>query len=612
MRLNKLKYWISGTLLFLPLLYLIGCEDEIKQPNVILIVTDDQGYGDIKAHGNKEVNTPEMDQLYSESLRLTNFHVSPTCAPTRSALMTGRDCNRVGVWHTVMGRSMLYEDEVTMADVFSENNYATAMFGKWHLGDNYPFAPHYRGFQEAFFHGGGGVGQTPDHWNNDYFNDVYLRNGKEEKADGYCTDVWFSEALSFIEKNKEKKKPFFCYIATNAPHGPLNVPAEYAKPYMDKGIPKSRSKFYGMITNIDENLGKLRTKLKEWEIEDNTILIFMSDNGTAYGASFKGAKLKNGYNANMRGTKGSAYEGGHRVPFYIHWKNGGLNVGKDMDFLSAHLDVLPTLMKLCNLKSSKEIEFDGMDITEVIKGNNEAKKKSKERVLIGDSQRVPYPEKWRNSYVMNERWRLINGKELYDLTKDPSQLNDVASQYPDKVKALREAYEANWASISPTFKNFPYIKLGTKEEPLSMLTAHDWHISEKQPIAWNQMLIRKGVGIDGEWRVDFTKPGKYQIALSRWPKEADLRLNAAAPKFISDAPDYILPEGKTFDFISAKLRIGNKIWKQTVEPNAKSVVFEVEVPKGETTMQATFITADNNPKGAYYVYVDNQNTLKSK
>ncbi|NME70764.1 arylsulfatase [Flammeovirga aprica] len=605
MKLKTVQYWISGLLLSLPLFYLIGCEDGNEKPNVILIVTDDQGYGDIQAHGNKDINTPQMDLLHSESLRLTNFHVSPTCAPTRSALMTGRDCNRVGVWHTVMGRSMLYEDEVTMADIFSENNYATAMFGKWHLGDNYPFAPHYRGFQEAFFHGGGGVGQTPDYWNNDYFDDVYLRNGKEEKANGYCTDVWFKEALSFIEKNKDSKKPFFCYIATNAPHGPLNVPAEYAKPYLDKGIPKSRAKFYGMIENIDINLGQLRAKLKEWKIEDNTILIFMSDNGTAYGAGFKGKELKGGYNANMRGTKGSAYDGGHRVPFYIHWKNGGLNVGKDMDFLSAHLDVLPTLMELCNLKSSKKIEFDGMDITQVIKGEEEAMKKSKERVLIGDSQRIVYPEKWRNSYVMNGQWRLINGEELYDLSKDPSQLNDIAKENAGKVAALRKAYEANWASISPTFQNFPYIKLGTKEEPHSMLTAHDWHISEEQPIAWNQKLIRKGVGIDGEWRVDFTKAGKYKIALSRWPKEADLAIDASAPKFVSDAPDYILPEGKKFTFKSAKLRIGDKTWEQTVPPNSKSVVFEVEVPKGETTMQATFTTSDNTPKGAYYVYVDN-------
>ncbi|MCK4999127.1 MAG: sulfatase-like hydrolase/transferase, partial [Anaerohalosphaera sp.] len=188
-------------------------KSKTKHPNVILIITDDQGYGDLACHGNKIIKTPNMDSLYAQSTRLTNFHVGPTCAPTRAALMTGRYCNRTGVWHTVMGRSMLRKDETTIANVFTDTGYKTAFFGKWHLGDNYPFRPQDRGFQEVLAHGGGGITQAPDHWNNDYFDDTYFHNGTHKKCTGYCTDVWFENAIKFIEQNKNR--PFFCYLATN-------------------------------------------------------------------------------------------------------------------------------------------------------------------------------------------------------------------------------------------------------------------------------------------------------------------------------------------------------------------------------------------------------------
>ena len=191
-------------------------------PNVVLVVTDDQGYGDLGCHGNPILRTPNLDALYRRSVRLTDFHVGPTCAPTRASLMTGRYCNRTGVWHTIMGRSLLRRDEVTMADVFAAGGYRTGIFGKWHLGDNYPYRPQDRGFHEVLIHGGGGVGQTPDAWGNDYFDDTYLHNGTPEKFSGYCTDVWFDGAMRFIEDNRDR--PFFAYLATNAPHSPYRVP----------------------------------------------------------------------------------------------------------------------------------------------------------------------------------------------------------------------------------------------------------------------------------------------------------------------------------------------------------------------------------------------------
>ena len=262
-----------------------------------------------------------MDKLYAASVRLTDFHVDPTCSPTRSALLTGRYSTRTGVWHTINGRSMMHPDELTLAETFKANGYRTAMIGKWHLGDNYPCRPEDQGFDHVVRHQGGGVGNGPDYWQNDYFDDTFKVNGKWQKFDGYCTDVWFREATKYVETNKDQ--PFFLYLATNAPHGPYYVDDKYAEPYEAAGMPKTMAKFYGMITNIDENLGRFRARLDELGLTENTLLIFMTDNGTTAGwiDSKSGYKY---YNAGMRGWKGSQWDGGHRVPCYFYWPAGGL------------------------------------------------------------------------------------------------------------------------------------------------------------------------------------------------------------------------------------------------------------------------------------------------
>jgi len=325
-----------------------GSGSDSRKPNVILIMTDDMGYGDVGINGNTMLKTPHLDALAKQSVRMTDFHVDPTCAETRAALMTGRYSCRTGVWHTINGRSILREDELTMADVFASNDYATGIFGKWHLGDNYPFMPRDRGFQTTFIHGGGGVTQTPDAWGNDYYDDTYFRNGKSEPQQGYCTDVFFNETLKFIEQNHDK--PFFAYLATNAAHGPYRCPKEYSQPYLDQGVEKTMSSFYGMIASIDENVGKLCEKLAEMGLEKNTILIFTSDNGTARGM-LKPAALEKGYpwigfNGGLSGTKASKLEGGHRVPFFVRYPAGKIEGGKDVSTLTAQFDLLPTFVDL--------------------------------------------------------------------------------------------------------------------------------------------------------------------------------------------------------------------------------------------------------------------------
>jgi arylsulfatase A-like enzyme len=593
-------------IVFIFLGLILSCKAQLKtaskvktkqQPNVIIVITDDQGYGDIAAHGNTLVKTPAIDKFHKESVRLTDFHVGPTCAPSRSGLMTGRYANRVGVWHTIGGVSILRKEEVTIAEVFKNNGYETAMFGKWHLGDAYPSRPQDKGFNYTVTHGGGGVGQTPDYWNNDYFDDVYLENGKPKQYKGYCTDVWFDEAIKYIEEKKDK--PFFTYISTNAPHLPYNVPEDYYNKYKDLDIPEFQKIFYGMITNVDDNFAKLQQKLKDLKIDDNTIVIFMTDNGTASGYKTVGGKL-HGFNAGMKGTKNSEYEGGHRVPFFISYPKMNIKGGKDIDELTAHIDVLPTLAALCNI-DLPNLKIDGMDISSVILG----KQKSINReYVITDSQRVQAPIKWRKSAVMSNKMRLINGKELYDISKDPAQEKDIAKQNPELVLKMRNHYDEWWNSVSAKFNQFPVIILGSDNQNPIELTCHDSHVHDSK-IPWNQDFIReaKKNPIGGNFTVEFEQSGKYQIEISRWPFESGLAINEAAKGRPATISTEEISEGRSMSFVKGGVQIG--AWKQEKEllKNDKSIVFEGTFTKGKTDMSAWFTTKGKEDWGAFYIKV---------
>ena len=575
-----------------------------NKPNVILVITDDQGYGDVGALGNTLIKTPHLDNFYEESYHLTNFHVGPTCAPTRSALMTGRYANSVGVWHTVGGWSILREDEKTLANMFEDAGYATGAFGKWHLGDNYPFRPEDRGFQETVTHGGGGVYQTPDYWGNTYFNDTYFNNGKPKPYQGYCTDVFFNEAIHFVASNKNK--PFFCYISTNAPHGPYNVPLEYYDLY--KNVPKEKltetqKRFYGMITNVDDNFGKLRKAITELGVADNTILIFMTDNGTSAGYVNKNGK-EMGFNAGMRGHKGSEYDGGHRVPFFIHWKNGKLTTATDINQLTAQIDVLPTLAELCGIALPKNHKpIDGESIVPLLKYPN----KQNDRMLITDSQRVQVPEKYRKSAVMQGYWRLVNGKELYNVADDKGQNNDVSKQFPERVTAMREFYENWWTQVSVDFENEIHIPVGTLYENPVTLTAHDIHAPDgNQP--WNQVLIREGKKGFGYWSIDIKEAGDYKISLRRYPVESGLAINATAPEITKTTLPGLeqdIPEGIKLDIVRASVEIDGQLNEEVnVKPNAASSDFNVSLKPGKTKMKAGFTNDKGELNVAYYVYVE--------
>ncbi|GAB5444562.1 MAG: arylsulfatase [Fuerstiella sp.] len=564
------------------------------RPNVVIVMTDDQGYGDLSCHGNPVLKTPHLDSLHGESVRLQDYHVSPTCSPTRSAFLTGHWTNRTGVWHTIMGRSMLRENEVTMGQIFKDAGYATGMFGKWHLGDNYPYRPEDRGFTEVLRHGGGGVGQTPDYWNNAYFDGSYWHNGTPTPVQGYCTDVFFDYAKQFIAKSQDSNQPFLAYIATNAPHGPMHAPPEFAKPYEGVGS-VGLQHFFGMIANIDHNVGQLRTFLQERGLAENTIFIFTTDNGSSSGWKT--------FNAGMRAGKGSEYDGGHRVPFFLHWPKAGFVGGRDVDPITAHVDIVPTLIDLCEIPAPPQIKFDGVSIQPLLR---QQAADWPDRILVTDSQRVKDPIKWRKSAVMTSQWRLINGTELYDIKTDAGQQQNVAEQHPDVVLELRKFYDAWWEELLPTFKQDTAIYLGHPKENPARLTSHDWITTGSTP--WNQQHIRRAVNGAkniGFWNVHVYQSGRYQIRLRRWPETTDAAIDAALPP----APDvpgvkaYRTTPGQPIRPVKASVVIGDAIGEKPVQPGDREVVFELDLPKGRHRFSALFTTAEGTVYGAYYAYV---------
>lgn len=566
------------------------------RPNIVLVMTDDQGYGDLGCHGNPVLKTPHIDALYKESLRLTNYHVSPTCAPTRGALLTGRYTNLVGTWHTIQGRSILHHDEVTLADTLREAGYRTGIFGKWHLGDNAPCRPQDKGFQEVLVHGGGGIWQTPDHFGNDYFDDVYLRNGKPWQASGFCTDVFFEEAQRFIARTASESRPFFCYIPANAPHGPMWAPEKNAAHYRNvKGLPEAG--FYGMIENIDENVGRLRKYLAGAGLANNTIFIFTTDNGTASGAQV--------FNAGMRGSKGSAYDGGHRVPFFLHWPQGGFSADRPVDTLTAHIDVLPTLLDFAGVARRRGAPLHGRSLRPLLQGKAWA-----ERSIVVDSQREENLLPWRQAAVMTQRWRLVSpgpggaGEpaklELYDMQDDAAQKTDVAAAHPEIVSKLRTDYEAWWKLVSARQKEYVRILLGDPRENPVKLTAHDWH-GEGALRSWNQQQILRGPEANGFWAVQVAA-GQYRFELRRWPRELDIPLGAA---YTPPPGNRERTAGRAITGIrKARVRIGGVDQTVDVNPESPAANFMIRLPEGPAELQTWLLSEDGAARGAYFVYVE--------
>ena len=435
------------------LLGLLGSDAEAaaplrgSRPNILLVMSDDQGYGELACHGNPILKTPYLDRLHAQSLRFTSFHVSPTCAPTRSALLTGRHEFRNGVTHTIFERERLNPEAVTLAQVLRRAGYATGIFGKWHLGDEDGYLPERRGFGEVFIHGGGGIGQSypgscGDAPGNRYHDPVVWHGGQFERTRGYCTDVFLEQAGRWMEERHRAGEPFFAYVTPNAPHDPFVSPGEeWVAPYRERGLPAYAVNYYAMIAHFDAAFGRLLARLEERGLATNTLVIFLTDNGHSVGEVF---------NAGMRGMKGTPYEGGTRVPSFWRWP-GRIAAGEDCGALTAHVDIFATLAELAGADLRPHAgQVEGRSLLPLLEDPAAA---WADRLIVTHQGRWEAGEsaaaKYRSCAIRDSRYKLVNGAELYDLQSDPGETRDLRAELPLVAGRLRAAFDAWWADVLP-------------------------------------------------------------------------------------------------------------------------------------------------------------------
>jgi len=453
-----------------------------SKPNIIFVITDDQGMGDLACMGNKILKTPHIDKFYEGATRLTDYHVSPTCAPTRAALMSGRVAFKNGVTHTIYQRERMALDAFTLPQALKTAGYTTGLFGKWHLGDEEEYLPQSRGFDEVLMHGSGGIGQErygDFHANSEgtYFNNTLLHNETVVKTKGFCTDIFFDAGISWIKKQHEAKKPYFAYISLNAPHGPFIAPEDKIKSLNERGVKGKGAARLGMVENIDDNFGKLMGHLEKWNALENTIVIFTTDNGAVRLGSTNEIPY---FNAGLKSGKNSPDEGGSRVPFFIQWK-GVLNGGVDINSLSAHIDIYKTFSELAGAELPEKMqELEGRSWLPLLK---DTKAEWADRELFfhcgrwNPGQRDDF--KYKKSAVRTQKWRLVNHKELYDIENDRGQTTDVAKKHPEVVAKLQKSFDQWWDSTLPFMVN----------EGLPKLEPNDFHF----PKIYKKQEAEKGI-----------------------------------------------------------------------------------------------------------------------
>ena len=493
-----------STLVKTVLLLLVGmnqtltCADEPERtsrtdqrPNVLLIMTDDQGYGDLSCHGNPVLRTPHLDELAAEGIELTQFYCCPNCSPTRAGLMTGRYNYRTGVTEVSRGRHLMYADELTIAELLRDAGYRTGIFGKWHLGDCPPMRPTDQGFDESLVHKGGGIGQSAGPPGNTYFDPILEHNNRPRRFKGYCDDIFTDAAIDFIERHQQR--PFFCYLATNLPHFPLQVPEAEADPYRKLGLHELNARTYGMIARIDANVGRLLGRLRELNREENTIVVFLSDNGPRTRRT-KNDRYPDRYNAGLRGTKTSVYENGIRVPFVVRWP-AGLKGGRKISTIAAHIDVLPTLLDACGIALPQNRKIDGRSLLPLLLDDSD---EWPARTLFFQWHNGSVPFQYVHFSARRGRYKLIQPQdnphgikthpsdqelrqmlatlELFDIEVDSSEINNIASKHPDIVEELLEEYERWFHDVTSgrDFNSPQRIHIGMSQENCVTLTQFDW------------------------------------------------------------------------------------------------------------------------------------------
>jgi arylsulfatase A-like enzyme len=555
-----------------------------RRPNIVIIMSDDQGFGDLGAHGNPKIKTPNLDKLAGQSVWLKNFYVSPVCAPTRASLLTGRYNYRTGVVDTYLGRALMYPDEVTLAEVLSGAGYRTGIFGKWHLGDNAPMRPLDQGFQESLVIKGGGIGQTSDPpGGNSYFDPILQHNGAQERFKGYCSDVFAAAAIDFCQAKGDR--PFFAYLAFNCPHEPLEVDDADLAPYEGTDLalasfprlgqrippdwaeaPDKVARVYAMVSNIDKNVGRVLKALEDRKLTENTIVIFLTDNGPA----------KARFNAGLRGWKGSVFDGGIRVPCYLRWP-AHFPARLAVEKIAAHIDLMPTLLDACGISPPEGVKLDGKSLLPLLTGKQTAG--WPDRTLFFQWHRGDTPELGRAFAARSQTYKLVRREpipgakppvlELFDMVHDPLELRDIAPGHSDIVSKMYKDYHAWFQDVSATrgYEPSPIELGGTRENP-SVLTRQDW----RGPLA----------GVEpndlGFWHVQVVRASRFDVTLRFAPRKFPTVLHLSLNE---THREQALPAGAsahTFENVTASARGGRlEAW---VEGNrARAGVLDVLVQR---------------------------------
>lgn len=582
---------LSLTTVVVPAMAARGADgpDVAARPNVIIVMTDDQGLGDFSWTGNPVLKTPHLDALATESVRFTDFHVAPMCSPTRGQLMTGLAALRNGATSVTAGRTFLRHGLPTLPEVFGAAGYATGIFGKWHLGDSYPHRPCDKGFQNSVYHLGWGQLQSPPEAGWPLFDGRFFRDGVEERYQGHCTDVWFDEAMAWMKRQKTERKPFLCYIPTNAPHSPHIDVEKYIEPYRRPGLPAG---FFGMIAHVDARFGDLDRFLLAEELRDDTIVVFLTDNGGTSGVTT--------FNAGLRGGKTAYYEGGHRVPCWIRWPQGGFGQPRDIDVPTQNTDLLPTLCEVCSVpqpsRPPSDAPYAGRSLAKLLRGDAA---NFPERTLVVQYGQTPAKHE---ACVIRGRWRLVKGTELYDVSADRAQAQNIAADHPGIVARLRDDYESWWQGVEPLVGEFVPQSLGAIEQPVVELTSGDW----QDIYADNVGLVAEAVGgpCGGRWHVCVERPGIYEFVLRRWPLKADAALGGR-PEQDTTAVKNAMQTVRSFPTIaSAHVRIAGVHEQAAADPDSKDAVVRLSLPAGVTTLEAWFADGANKPLcGAFFVTV---------
>ena len=553
-----------------------------ETPNIILMITDDQGYGDFGAKGNHILQTPHLDAMAGRSFEMTRFYVNAVCSPTRASLMTGRSSYRTGVTDTWKGRSTMRTEEVTMAEMLKAKGYSTGLFGKWHLGDNYPCRPMDQGFDESIYHLGGGLAQPADPLENErrYSDPVLFKNGKKFPVNGYCCDVYYEEAIRWFSEENKKGKPFFAYIATNTPHSPLHdVPEKWYNYYKDKDLGKKNfdhtvghpiegkdnndrtARIYAMISNIDENVGKVFDALNKLNITKETIVIYINDNGP------DGYRYVGGF----KGKKSMSTEGGLRSPAWFHWPQK-FKAGGQSNLVSAHFDIMPTLAEITGAKMPAGKTIDGRSFLPALKGKNQ---RWDDRIFVLQSHRGTKPNRLENSAIISQKWKIETDRKLnmalFDMENDPYATKNILAEKEDVKKNLVAFYDSWLKSLDSEYPNMwsPLsVRVDLQHENPCFLTRQEMRIADN--LRWS---IHK---TNGEWHLDLAKSGEYEVSF----------------QLLEDAQD-----------VKAQLMINGKVLKSKDFKNEKVMSFgKVKLESGKAVLKIN-LTADGQEAGPWHAFI---------